>query len=407
MRRESFADVMGSCVTLYGLKNAAEPADSDHPAGHGRAETLASAVTALALFGVGGLIFWQATLSLSEPRHAPSPLTLLVLVPVILVKERMFHWMRARGKEIGSLAVIADAWHQRSDVVTSVAALTGIIVAWVGGPAWSHADSWAAMAASLWLMGTGLWLLGPTLHELMEGSVDPALLQFISETSEQCPGIKGVDKVWVRKLGMRLMVDLHIEVDPDISVQEGHRLAHEVKDELQRGIAAGARRDGACRAVTIRSGRSSPSGFKRAERDERVSSRVRARASARARVRPGAGGGIVHSFRRRGRAEREQGGDVRAVALRAAQYPAEDAGASHAGVEPARGVEIIGGAIAAARDRQARERQAARELKRRQNAPRPRGIKKQFVELKRSGRRRRSAVARQRRLIGRQDDMRS
>jgi cation diffusion facilitator family transporter len=230
---ESFADVMGSCVTLYGLKKASEPADSEHPAGHGRAETLASAVTALALIVVGALIFYHAALSLYEPRPAPNPLTLFVLVPVIAVKEYMFHWMRSRGKKIGSLAVVADAWHQRSDVVTSVAALTGIMFAWVGGPTWSHADSWAAIAASIWLSGTGLWLLGPTLHELMEGSVDPALLKFISETSSNCPGIKGVDKVWVRKLGMRLMVDLHIEVDPDISVQEGHRLAHEVKDKLQ------------------------------------------------------------------------------------------------------------------------------------------------------------------------------
>jgi cation diffusion facilitator family transporter len=230
---ESFADVAGSCVTLYGLRLAAEPADLTHPAGHGRAETLASAITALALLGVGGLIFWQSMLSLGEPRVPPSHWTLLILVPVIFVKERMFHWMRARGVETGSLAVIADAWHQRSDVVTSVAALTGIIVAWIGGPAWSHADSWAAMAASLWLMGTGLWLLGPALHELMEGSVDPALLDYILETSRSCPGIMGTDKVWVRKLGMRLMVDLHVEVAPDISVQEGHRLAHAVKDKLQ------------------------------------------------------------------------------------------------------------------------------------------------------------------------------
>jgi cation diffusion facilitator family transporter len=233
---ESFADVMGSSVTFYALKKASEPADSDHPSGHGRAETLASMVTALALVAVGALIFWQAALSLGEPRHAPSPLTLLVLVPVILIKEWMFHWMRSRGKQIGSLAVVADAWHQRSDVVTSVAALTGIIVAWMGGPAYVHADSWAALAASLWLAGTGLWLLGPTLHELMEGSVDPELLKFISETSRHCPGIKGVDKVWVRKLGMRLMVDLHIEVAPDISVQEGHRLSHVVKDKLQREL---------------------------------------------------------------------------------------------------------------------------------------------------------------------------
>ena len=233
---ESFADTMGSCVTYIALRKASEPADSEHPVGHGRAETLASAVTALALVAVGALIFWQAAVSLGESRQAPSPLTLLVLVPVIITKETMFRYMRERGKEIGSQAVVAEAWHQRSDVVTSVAALTGITVAWMGGPAWVHADSWAAMIASIWLAGTGLWLLGPTLHELMEGSVDPALLKFISETSADCPGIKGVDKIWVRKLGMRLIVDLHIEVDPDISVQEGHRLAHEVKDKLQHEL---------------------------------------------------------------------------------------------------------------------------------------------------------------------------
>ncbi len=233
---ESFADVAGSCVTLYGLRIAAEPADPMHPSGHGRAETLASMVTALALVTVGALIFYHALLSLDEARVAPNPLTLLVLVPVIFVKEQMFHWMLKRGKEIGSLAVSADAWHQRSDVVTSVAALTGIVVAWIGGPAWNHADSWAAMLASLWLVGTGLWLLGPTLHELMEGSVDPALLEFIRETSLGCEGIKGIDKVWVRKLGMRLIIDLHVIVDPDISVKEGHRLAHEVKAKLQHEL---------------------------------------------------------------------------------------------------------------------------------------------------------------------------
>ena len=233
---ESFTDVLGSSISFFGLSVAATPADSHHPAGHGRAETLAAGVTALALMAIGGVIFWQSLLSLWEPRHSPNPLVLLVLVPVIVIKELMFHWLQKRGKSIGSVAVMTEAWHQRSDVVTSLAALFGILAAWIGGPSWSHADSWAAMVASVWLVGVGIWLLNPTLHELMEGSVDPALLDFIRETGLACEGVKGIDKVWVRKLGMRLMVDLHVEVEPMISVLEGHRVAHEVKAHIQEEL---------------------------------------------------------------------------------------------------------------------------------------------------------------------------
>jgi cation diffusion facilitator family transporter len=230
---ESFTDVFSSSISLFGLRVAAVPADRNHPTGHGRAETLASAAVALAIIAVGGLIFWHAMLSLGERRVAPDPRTLLVLVPVIVAKEWMFHRLRARGKAIGSVAVMTEAWHQRGDVVTSITALIGILAAWIGGPGWSHADSWAAMVASVWLVGVGLWLLNPSLHELMEGSVDPALLAFVRQTALDCPGVEGTDKIWVRKLGMRLMIDLHIDVEPAISVQEGHRIAHEVKDKIQ------------------------------------------------------------------------------------------------------------------------------------------------------------------------------
>jgi cation diffusion facilitator family transporter len=233
---ESFTDVFSSTISFVGLRVAARPADHSHPAGHGRAETLASMAVAIALMAVGGLICWHATLSLAVPRRAPDPRTLLVLVPVILAKEWMFHRLRARGLAIGSVAIITEAWHQRSDVVTSIAALAGIVIAWIGGPAWSHADSWAAIAASIWLVGVGLWLLNPPLHELMEGSVDPALMEFVRETGQSCQGIRGIDKIWVRKLGMRLMVDLHVEVDPRISVQEGHRLAHLVKARIMKEL---------------------------------------------------------------------------------------------------------------------------------------------------------------------------
>jgi cation diffusion facilitator family transporter len=233
---ESFGYVVGSSIAFLGLRVAAAPADPAHPVGHGRAETLAAAITALALVLVGALVFWRAGVSIAGPRVGPDPRTLLVLVPVILVKEGMFRWMRRRARTIGSQALVSEAWHQRSDVVTSICALFGISAAWIGGAGWNHADSWAAMISSVWLMGTGLWLLGPTLHELMEGSADPALQQFICDTSTTCAGVRGIDKIWVRKLGMGLIVDLHVEVDPAISVLDGHRIAHEVKAQLQREL---------------------------------------------------------------------------------------------------------------------------------------------------------------------------
>ena len=153
---ESFTDVLSSSISLFGLRVAAVPADRSHPIGHGRAETLASAAVALAIMAAGGLIFWHAMLSLGERRPAPDPRTLLVLVPIILAKEWMFHRLRARGKAIGSVAVVTEAWHQRGDVVTSIAAFIGIVAAWIGGPAgamptagppWSPASGWSASAS--------------------------------------------------------------------------------------------------------------------------------------------------------------------------------------------------------------------------------------------------------------------
>ena len=336
------------------------------------------------MFSVGGLIFWHALLSLGEPRLAPNPWTLLVLLPVIAVKEWMFNWMRSRGKETGSAALINDAWHQRSDVVTSVAALTGIAFAWIGGPAWSHADSWAAMAASVWLMGTGLWLLGPALHELMEGSVDPALLKFIEETSRGCPGILGIDKVWVRKLGMRLMIDLHVEVAPDISVQEGHRLAHEVKAKLQSELPQ-------VRDVMVQRGALPCAGsaavLPHPERSRRVSAFPPRNIFARNLVALGCDPARVEeSFIHSGGAGGQNVNKVATcVQLRYAPKNLLVKMQEHRTQSSNRVAawKLLAAQLGRLREREAAERQAARERKRRQNAQRPRGVKKQFVEMKR------------------------
>ena len=332
---ESFGDVLGSGVTLFGLRLAAEPADRTHPAGHGRAETLAAATTALALLLVGGLIFWHALLSVGEPRPAPSPWALLVLVPVILIKEWMFHWMRgagARNRQRGPRRRGLAPAQRRGDFRGRAHRHHPGL----GAAGWNHADSWAAMVASLWLVGTGFWLLGPTLHELMEGSVDPALLRFICETSRSCPGILGIDKVWVRKLGMRLMIDLHVEVAPDISVQEGHQLAHEVKAKLQtelpqvRDVMVHVEPYDPARVYRPGPAMSAfPPGYLRAR-------------SERPGLRSGAGGGKLHSFRRGGRSERQQGGHLRPTFLCAEKSAGKNAGTSHPVGQPAGGLEASG-----------------------------------------------------------------
>ena len=346
---ESFADVMGSCVTFYRAEEGrrSRPTGTSRRArsrgdaglrGHGAGAGRRRRVDFLARRAVARRAAQRAESAARcscSSRSSSSRNGCFTGCARAEKKSAAWPWWPTRGTSAATS-------------VTSVAALIGIIVAWIGGPAWSHADSWAAMVASIWLAGTGLWLLGPTLHELMEGSVDPALLEFIRETSQDCPGIKGIDKVWVRKLGMRLMVDLHIEVDPDISVQEGHRLAHEVKDKLQTRTAAGARRHGACRALRSGTARSGPTASNGRDAmsafpPDYVRAHLLALGCDLARVEES----FIHSGGAR-RPEREQGGDVRAVALRAAEYFAQDAGAPHAGGEPARGVEIIGGAIAAA-----------------------------------------------------------
>ena len=232
---ESTVDIFSSTIIYNGLRLSQEPADHNHPYGHGRAETIAAAAGALILIAAAVAICLNAAHSLFVPRSSPDPETLLILVAVIVIKESAFQYLHRIGNKIGSHAIKVEAWHHRTDMFTSLAALIGVSIAVYTG--WNQADSIAAIFAGAWMVWDGFQLLRPSVDELMETSTDPVLIAKIREICLRCEDVRGVDKVLVRKMGLQLMVDLHLEVDPEQTVRKSHETAHRVKDQLRYEIS--------------------------------------------------------------------------------------------------------------------------------------------------------------------------
>ena len=233
---ESTLDIFGSIVIWAGLKLAALPPDDDHPYGHGKAEALASIAVALLVIAAAIGLAVQSVREILTPHHAPAPFTLIVLVAVVFVKETLFRKVIHTGQEIDSSAVKADAWHHRSDAITSIAAFIGISIALIGGPGWEPADDWAALFACGLIGFNGWRLLVPALQEALDAAPPQRFTESVRAVAAAVPGVLDLDQCRVRKMGLDLYVDLHVGVDAAISVREGHRIAHEVKDAIRAAI---------------------------------------------------------------------------------------------------------------------------------------------------------------------------
>lgn len=229
---ESMADIFASLVVWRGLHVSARPADPGHPYGHGKAEALAALIVGLMLLGAGLGIAVEAVREILRPHHAPAPFTLFVLIGVVIVKELMFRVLRATARKMDSGAVLLDAWHHRSDALTSLAAFVGISVALLGGPGYEPADDWAALAAAGVIVYNALGLVRRPVHELMDGDA-PHVADEARRIAEAVNGVRGVEKVFARKLGLEYWVDMHIEVDPELPVRLAHELAHRVEDTIR------------------------------------------------------------------------------------------------------------------------------------------------------------------------------
>jgi cation diffusion facilitator family transporter len=233
---ESMADVFSSIVVWRGVVVAAEPPDEEHPYGHGKAEPLAAAVVSAMLLVAAIWIVTTAFGAIVEPHPAPRPFTLIVLVVVILVKEGLFRFALHEAVSVDSSVIATDAWHHRSDVITSVAAAIGITIALVGGEGFEAADDWAAIAAACVIAWNGWRLLVPALNELMDRSPNREVIDKIRAVAAAVPGVERVEKCLVRQMGYQYFVDMHVEVDPQMTVLRSHEIAHGVKDNVRAQI---------------------------------------------------------------------------------------------------------------------------------------------------------------------------
>jgi cation diffusion facilitator family transporter len=231
---ESAIDVAGSIVIWGGLTVAARPPDRTHPYGHGKAEPIAALVVAICVLAAAIGLAIESVREIRTPHHGPAPFTLAILVAVIVIKEFLFRYVIRIGRDLESTAVQTDAWHHRSDALTSGAAFIGISVALIGGERWQSADDWAALFACAVIAANGVRLALPAFQEIMDTAPGGKIVRSIRTVASSVPGVVGVEKCYARKMGLDYYVDLHVGVNGNISVHEGHEIAHRVKSAIQQ-----------------------------------------------------------------------------------------------------------------------------------------------------------------------------
>jgi cation diffusion facilitator family transporter len=233
---ESSTDIFSSMVVWFGLRITTRPADEAYPYGYGKAETLAAWVVSLMLLGAAVGIAGSAIAEILTPHATPAPFTLIVIVVVIVVKEGLFRRVLRVGRETGSAAVKVDAWHHRSDAITSGAAFLGISIALWGGPGWESADDWAALGAAGIIAVNGVVLLRPAIRDLMDRMPEGPIVDQISAAATLVDGVRAIEKLRVRRLGTDYFVDLHVQADPLLSLRDAHVLGGRVKGSIRSAV---------------------------------------------------------------------------------------------------------------------------------------------------------------------------
>lgn len=229
---ESTTDIFSSIFVFFGLKYSSKPADENHPYGHGKAEVLITILVVSFLVISAGIIAKESIDNIMTPHDEPKPFTLLVLGAIILFKEFSYQYVMRKSRLTNSTSLKADAWHHRSDAITSLMAFIGISISLVMGKGWEAADDVAALLASGIILYNAYRILRPALGEIMDEHLYVAEEKQVRDIAAEVAGVIATEKCYIRKSGMSYYVDLHLVVKGSIPVIEGHDIGHSVKDHI-------------------------------------------------------------------------------------------------------------------------------------------------------------------------------
>lgn len=233
---ESTTDIFSSVLVLFGLKYANKPADKNHPYGHGRVEPLVTFIVVGFLITSATIIAYESIHNIGTTHELPKAWTLFVLGAIILWKEISYQIVIKKSKLTNSSSLKADAWHHRSDAITSVAAFIGISIALIFGKGYETADDWAALIASGFILYNSYLIFRPALGEIMDEHTHEELEAVIRTISVTVNGVLDTEKCFIRKAGLKYHVDLHAVVHSTLTVKQGHDIAHSLKDTLRRQL---------------------------------------------------------------------------------------------------------------------------------------------------------------------------
>ena len=233
---ESVGDVLTSGLVLFGLLIAAKPPDSEHPYGHGRLETLSALVVGMILIASGSLIAFRSLQRAWESQHAPAAYAVWPLIASIAVKSAMSLSKWRLGRRIRSAALTADAWHDTVDILSGTVALIAVAITLADPVRFAAADHLGGSAVGFIVIFVGIRVVRDTTLQLMDTMPDPEDMQRIREVGLSVPGALGIEKCFARKTGLQWHVDLHLDVDPAMSVFASHEIASEVRARIREKL---------------------------------------------------------------------------------------------------------------------------------------------------------------------------
>jgi len=231
----TLSDLISSGVVQVGLVVARRKPDREHPYGHGKAESIAAKLVSVILFLVGlGILLNGIRLLFKREVVHPTFLAVWAAMISILVKELLYQYKIRKGRALSSSSLTADAWHHRSDALSSIVALIGV----VGAQRYPAFDAAGAIGVSVIIIAVAVGIFLKTSNELMDACADDEKFAGVREISEAVEGVLGVETLRIRKSGLHFFVDIHIEVDPAATVLEGHEIARAVRDAVRAEMSS-------------------------------------------------------------------------------------------------------------------------------------------------------------------------